>query len=51
VKIRIVLDVLDEEDQDPDDSSGLTEGAYLRLTDAISNAGFDIDSGPDVEST
>lgn len=50
MKIRIVLDVLDEEDQDPADSTGLTEAAYLRLASAISNAGFDIQSGPDMES-
>ena len=50
MKIRIVLDVIDDEDQDPADSSGLTEAAYLRLASAISDAGFDIESGPDVES-
>lgn len=50
MKIRIVLDVIDTDDQDLDDSTGLTEAAYLRLSNAISNAGFDIASGPDIEA-
>lgn len=50
MKIKVILSPADPDDADASDSTGLTEEAYNRLTDALIRAGFDIEdieSGPD----
>lgn len=46
MKIHLALNV-DPEDTDAGHSMGITNDAYERLTDALTQAGFEIADGPD----
>lgn len=46
MKITMTLDV-EPEDVDEADGTGLTSAAYDRLSEAIADAGFEFDRGPD----
>lgn len=46
-QISIILEV-DEDDADPSDGTGLTEAAYLRLSEVLSAEGYMFVSGPDL---
>lgn len=48
VKILLILAV-DPADSDPNDASGLTEKAFVRLTEAVADAGFTLEQGPDAD--
>ena len=47
--ISLTLTV-DLDDADPDNDTGLTEEAFMRLMSALGDAGFDVASGPWIES-
>lgn len=47
MKISLVLQVEDIDDVDYGSPKGLTEQAYNRLYDAVTDAGFAVVSGPD----
>lgn len=47
MKITMTLNVPDPADVDEDDPTGLTNPAYDRLSDAIGEAGFEWEQGPD----
>jgi len=44
--INVSLEVEDPDDIDTDEDTGLTEAAYLRLVEGLSEAGFNIAEGP-----
>lgn len=46
MKIKLVLSVPDPEDEDNKSTTGLTQEAYDRLVDAVTDAGFEFESGP-----
>ncbi len=46
MKIKLTLGV-SPEDEDREHSMGITAEAYDRLTEALMEAGFEIESGPD----
>lgn len=47
-KFQLVVVPADDEDLSETDPTGLTREAYDRLSDAIADAGFSIESGPTV---
>lgn len=47
MKIRLILVVEDDDDMDETSTTGLTEAAYNRLYEAVTDAGFAVDRGPD----
>jgi hypothetical protein len=48
MKILLILDA-EPADSDPGDSTGLTEEAFVRLSEAVADAGFTLVKGPDAE--
>jgi hypothetical protein len=47
MRIRLILEVDNPDDEDEGSDTGLTETAYNRLTDALAHVGFSIVDGPD----
>jgi hypothetical protein len=47
VKIEMTLNVTDPDDVDEGHEMGITNAAYDRLYEAVTDAGFEFESGPD----
>jgi hypothetical protein len=47
MKIELVLSVMNPEDADADNPTGLTNAAFELLTETLSSIGYEIDEGPD----